>query len=97
MQGKMKLMVVAAAALIAGTTGALAQGYGYGYGGGAYYGYGPGYGPGYPAPPRATYYYRGPGWGAYNGANHPTPHSTQGDVGPEGNNNGTLTGVYRGW
>ena len=26
-----------------------------------------------------------------NGANHPTPSSTQGDVGPGGNNNGTLT------
>lgn len=24
-----------------------------------------------------------------NGANHPTPSSTQGDVGPGGNNNGT--------
>jgi hypothetical protein len=26
-----------------------------------------------------------------NGTNHPTPSSTQGDVGPDGNNNGTLT------
>lgn len=26
-----------------------------------------------------------------NGTNHPTPSSTQGDVGPGGNNNGTLT------
>jgi hypothetical protein len=26
-----------------------------------------------------------------NGANHPTPSSSQGDVGPEGNNNGTRT------
>ena len=26
-----------------------------------------------------------------NGANHPTPSSTQGDVGPAGNNNGTRT------
>ncbi|OMI10912.1 hypothetical protein BSN85_14280 [Bradyrhizobium brasilense] len=39
-----------------------------------------------------------PGWyGSFNGTNHPTPSSTQGDVGPEGNNNGTLTGVYRRW
>lgn len=30
-------------------------------------------------------------------ANHPTPSSTRGDVGPEGNNNGTLTGIYRNW
>ncbi|ABE41500.1 hypothetical protein [Rhodopseudomonas pseudopalustris] len=33
--------------------------------------------------------------GRMNGANHPTPQSTQGDVGPEGNNNGTQTGTYR--
>jgi hypothetical protein len=52
---------------------------------------------------RALYYpgphYPGPvGWyGALNGANHPTPSSSQGDVGPRGNNNGTLTGYYRGW
>ncbi|WP_322515620.1 hypothetical protein SR870_22005 [Rhodopseudomonas palustris] len=30
-----------------------------------------------------------------NGANHPTPSSTQGDVGPSGNNNGTQTGTGR--
>jgi hypothetical protein len=30
-----------------------------------------------------------------NGANHPTPSSTQGDVGPGGNNNGTLTAPTR--
>lgn len=29
--------------------------------------------------------------GSMNGANHPTPSSTQGDVGPGGNNNGTRT------
>ena len=53
------------------------------------------YYPGYHPGP----YYPGPvGWyGARNGANHPTPSSTQGDVGPGGNNNGTLTGYYRGW
>jgi hypothetical protein len=34
-------------------------------------------------------------YGAFNGTNHPTPSSTQGDVGPDGNNNGTLTGSYR--
>jgi hypothetical protein len=27
---------------------------------------------------------------------HPTPSSTQGDVGPQGNNNGTFTGWYGG-
>lgn len=31
----------------------------------------------------------------FNGTNHPTPESTQGDVGPAGNNNGTLTGISR--
>ena len=36
-------------------------------------------------------------YGALNGTNHPAPSSTQGDDGPEGNNNGTLTGVYRSW
>jgi hypothetical protein len=36
-------------------------------------------------------------YGAMNGSNHPAPSSTQGDVGPEGNNNGTLTGVYLQW
>jgi hypothetical protein len=34
----------------------------------------------------------GAGYGAWNGANHPTPSSTQGDVGPQGNNNGTQSG-----
>lgn len=69
---------------------------------------GPGYsaGPGYvPAGPQPMYNrgYGGPGFGypgyGYfgNGANHPTPSSSQGDVGPEGNNNGTLTGRYRTW
>ncbi|RJF74755.1 hypothetical protein [Rhodopseudomonas palustris] len=33
--------------------------------------------------------------GSMNGANHPTPSSTQGDVGPGGNNNGTRTGPAR--
>lgn len=36
-------------------------------------------------------------YAALNGTNHPTPSSTQGDVGPDGNNNGTLTGGYRNW
>ena len=48
-----------------------------------------------------TYYPAQPGWygsyDAYNGTNHPTPSSSHGDVGPEGNNNGTLTGAYRQW
>jgi hypothetical protein len=46
-------------------------------------------------------YYRGygqRGYGRYgNGTNHPTPSSTQGDVGPQGNDNGTTTGIYRQW
>jgi hypothetical protein len=89
MQRKIKLMSLIAVSLIAGTAGAFAQGY-YHYG--AHHRH-----------PRALYYpgpyYPGPvGWyGARNGANHPTPSSTQGDVGPGGNNNGTLTGYYRGW
>ncbi|MCG6206569.1 hypothetical protein LPW26_18120 [Rhodopseudomonas sp. HC1] len=33
--------------------------------------------------------------GSMNGENHPMPSSTQGDVGPGGNNNGTLTGPAR--
>ncbi|EJN11734.1 hypothetical protein PMI42_04957 [Bradyrhizobium sp. YR681] len=50
------------------------------------------------AQPRAMYYpgTAGP-YGAMNGTNHPAPSSTQGDVGPDGNNNGTLTGRYRSW
>jgi hypothetical protein len=93
MQRKIKLTFLIAVSLIAGTAGAFAQGY-YRYGAhhrhprALYY---PGY---YPGP-----YHPGPvGWyGALNGANHPTPSSSQGDVGPGGNNNGTLTGYYRGW
>lgn len=100
MQRQIKLMTVVAS-LIAGTAGAFAQGY-------DRYGNAVGWervGPGYPGyqrvPPRPIYYpgyYPGPsGWDALNGSNHPTPSSTQGDVGPGGNNNGTLTGYYRRW
>jgi hypothetical protein len=104
MQRKIKLMSLIAVSLIAGTAGAFAQGY-YRYGNSVGWDrVGPGY---VTVPPRALYYpgyypgpyYPGPvGWyGALNGANHPTPGSSQGDVGPGGNNNGTLTGYYRGW
>ncbi|MFL9501141.1 hypothetical protein KQX63_22815 [Rhodopseudomonas palustris] len=34
----------------------------------------------------------GMGGKGINGANHPTPSSTQGDTGPRGNNNGTISG-----
>ncbi|WP_312001183.1 hypothetical protein [Bradyrhizobium altum] len=51
--------------------------------------------------PHVMYYPAQRGWYGphryHHGSNHPTPSSTQGDVGPEGNNNGTLTGVYRQW
>ncbi|WP_371821741.1 hypothetical protein [Bradyrhizobium sp. 41S5] len=79
--------------LIATTAGGFAQGYHpYGNPGPRCYG-----GPRYETyqPPVM---YNEPGWyGAMNGSNHPASSSTQGDVGPEGNNNGTLTGVYRQW
>jgi hypothetical protein len=99
---KIKILSLAGAALIATTAGAFAQGY-YPYGNSTapeYYS-----GPRYETvPPRVVYYPAQPGsYGSYNGygssnsANHPTPSSSQGDVGPEGNNNGTLTGVYRQW
>ncbi|MGY4173680.1 hypothetical protein [Bradyrhizobium sp. USDA 4529] len=95
MQRKTKILSLAAASLIATTASAFAQGY-YPYGnpGPRYYG-----GPRYQAvQPDVMYSPAEPGWyGSFNGTNHPTPSSTQGDVGPEGNNNGTLTGVYRRW
>lgn len=47
---------------------------------------------------RAMYYSGTAGsYAALSGTNHPTPSSTQGDVGPDGNNYGTLTGAYRNW
>jgi len=97
MQQKIKFLSLAAASLIAMTAGAYAQGY-------DAYGNQVGWDRNYPreqaAPPRVTSHPAQPGWYGsygYNGSNHPTPSSTQGDVGPEGNNNGTLTGVYRQW
>ncbi|WGR93967.1 MULTISPECIES: hypothetical protein [unclassified Bradyrhizobium] len=94
MQTKIKVVSLAAATLLATTAGAFAQGYyPYGdYGAWQYRG-----GPHYEAvPPDVSYYPAQPGWyGSLNGTNHPTPSSPQGDVGPEGNNNGTLTGFYR--
>ncbi|WP_316178600.1 hypothetical protein [Bradyrhizobium sp. SZCCHNRI1009] len=104
MQRTIKMAALAAATVVIGTAAASAQGY-------ARFGdsmawvppaqttdsepvYGAAPGPAYAPGPVA-----GPvAWGGgYNGTNHPTPGSTQGDVGPSGNNNGTLTGVYRQW
>ncbi|MGJ4928401.1 hypothetical protein ACQR1I_15265 [Bradyrhizobium sp. HKCCYLS2038] len=100
MQRTIKMAALAAATLVIGTAAASAQDY-------ARYGDSMAWVPPpattdsepvYGAAPGPVY---GPGpatWGrGYNGTNHPTPSSTQGDVGPQGNNNGTLTGVYRQW
>ena len=101
------MAALAAVTLVAGTAGASAGEYGpggYGYGGQttSTYAYrdsyawapAPAYQEGYVAVAPGPYY--GPGWGTgYNGTNHPTPSSSQGDVGPGGNNNGTRTGYYR--
>ncbi|WP_426437521.1 hypothetical protein [Bradyrhizobium genosp. P] len=88
-------MSLVAASLIATTAGAFAQGY-------DQYGNPVGWQRAAPrteaVQPRVNYYPAQPGWyGSYSGANHPAPSSSQGDVGPEGNNNGTLTGIYRQW
>ena len=94
MQRKIQLTALIAVSLIAGTAGASAQGYDR-YGNVVGWQSGPSYETYGPRP----MYYPGPApWGrGFNGANHPTPSSTQGDVGPDGNNNGTLTGRYRQW
>ncbi len=110
MQRTIKMAALAAVTVVAGTAGAFADEYGYGggYGYGRYgdsYAWGapgPGYDEGYVAVAPRPMYYRGGygprGYGYYgNGANHPTPSSSQGDVGPEGNDNGTTTGIYRRW
>lgn len=104
MQRTIKMAAVAAAAVVAGTAGAFADEYGYGGPGYARYDSsyawapGPSYDEGYVAAPQPMYYhsYGARGYGYYgNGSNHPTPSSTQGDVGPGGNDNGTVTGGYR--
>ncbi|MGY4308592.1 hypothetical protein ACVIJ6_005835 [Bradyrhizobium sp. USDA 4369] len=101
------LAALTAVTLVAGAAAATADEYGpggYGYGGqttstyayrGSYaWAPAPVYEEGYVAVAPGPYY--GRGWGTgYNGTNHPTPSSTQGDVGPGGNNNGTRTGYYR--
>ena len=94
MQRKIKLMSLVAATFMAGTAGAFAQGYQVYGSSTAWEPVGPRYGYVSPQP-----MYWGPGerYGALNGSNHPTPSSTQGDVGPQGNNNGTLSGYYRQW
>ncbi|RZN06325.1 hypothetical protein CWO91_29510 [Bradyrhizobium genosp. SA-3] len=90
MQNKSKLLCLVTASLVAGATAASAQGYDWN---------GPRVGwdaPAYePVQPRAYYPDVAGPYGAYYGTRHPTPSSTQGDVGPDGNNNGTLTGGYR--
>ncbi|MBR0797679.1 hypothetical protein JQ615_20045 [Bradyrhizobium jicamae] len=91
---KIKILSLVAAALLATTAGASAQGYYYQYGNPGWRNAGPRY---EPVQPGAMYYPARPGWYGLNGANHPEPSSSQGDVGPEGNNNGTLTGIYRQW
>lgn len=93
MQRTTKLVSLIAATLVAGTAAASAQGYDR-FGN-------PVGGPFYPPVQSRAMVYPGPvgpyGYDAWNGSNHPAPSSTQGDVGPEGNNNGTLTGIYRQW
>jgi hypothetical protein len=92
MQNKSKLLCLVAASLVAGTAAASAQGYSWNSD--------PWYrGPAYETvQPRVQYYPGAAGpYGVINGSNHPAPSSTQGDVGPQGNNNGTLTGIYRTW
>lgn len=92
MQNATKLACLIAASVIAGTGAASAQTY-------DRFGNPVGWGPRYESMQPHVMYYPGVAapYGALNGANHPTPSSTQGDVGPEGNNNGTLTGIYRNW
>ena len=106
MQRTIKIAALAAATVVAGTAGAFADQFGYGGGYGrnsdSYaWAPGPGYEEGYVATAPQPMYYRGygqRGYGRYgNGSNHPTPSSTQGDVGPQGNDNGTTTGIYRQW
>ena len=93
MQNKSKLICLIAASLVAGTAAASAQGYGWN---GTYAGWDDRTAPAYePVQPRAYYPDVAGPYGALNGTNHPTPSSTQGDVGPGGNKNGTLTGRYR--
>jgi hypothetical protein len=91
MKRNMTVMSLVAASLIAGTAGAYAATYPTGQA--------DEWKPGPPAaaaPAQAYDYYGRYAWNERpNGSNHPTPESTQGDVGPGGNNNGTVTGVYR--
>lgn len=94
MQNKTKLIGAIAAALVVGTTAASAQGYDWNGPRAGWDRSAPAYEPVQPG----AYYPDAVGpYGALNGTNHPTPSSTQGDVGPGGNNNGTLTGRYRSW
>jgi hypothetical protein len=94
MQRKIHLLALVAASLIAGTASASAQAYDR-YGNPVYRGRGAPQDAYAAVPPGAMFYQGPPRWyQPLNGANHPTPSSTQGDVGPGGNNNGTLTGYY---
>ncbi|MGJ5180490.1 hypothetical protein ACQR16_24985 [Bradyrhizobium oligotrophicum] len=100
MQHAIKMAALTAATLVIGTAAASAQGYARYNDSMAWVPPAASYDsePGYDAAP-APMYRQGPAtWGrGYNGTNHPTPSSSQGDVGPQGNNNGTLTGAYRQW
>ena len=105
MQNKIMMASAVAATLIAGTAAASADGYtrtgnsvAWVASDSGFDGPNAGYAPEYGAP-QPTYYSAPTVWGQgyYNGSNHPTPSSTQGDVGPDGNNNGTQSGVYRQW
>ena len=92
MQNKSKLLCLITAPLVAGTAAASAQGYDWN---GPRVGWDRTASPYEPVQRRAYYPDVAGPYGAINGSNHPTPSSTQGDVGPDGNNNGTLTGGYR--
>ena len=102
MQRTIKMAALAAATLVIGTAAASAQGLARHHARDSMAWVPPAAAyesePVYDAAP-APVYAPGPAtWGrGYNGTNHPTPSSSQGDVGPGGNNNGTLTGVYRQW
>lgn len=92
MQNKSKLLCLITASLVASTAAASAQGYDWS---GRSVGWDRTAPAHEPVQPRAYYPDVAGPYGALNGTNHPTPSSTQGDVGPGGNNNGTLTGRYR--
>jgi hypothetical protein len=90
MQNNSKLLCLITASLVAGTGAAPAQAWN-----GVRAGWNRSVPGSEPVQPRAYSPDVAAPYGVLNGTNHPAPGSTQGDVGPDGNNNGTLTGVYR--